>query len=64
MKPLKVTLAWKFLERIAEYYEFPSAVFLGNRKMFKEKTRKESLRKVFHNFKMRMTALIDEFFPF
>lgn len=40
---LEVTLKWKFLERIAEFYEFPSAVFLGNEKMFNTKTRYEGL---------------------
>ena len=41
---LKVELEWKFLQRIAEFYEFPSAVFLGNAKMFKHKTRSQVLR--------------------
>ena len=43
---LKVEIEWKLLERIAEFYEFPSAVFLGNMKIFpKCKTRRESFRK-------------------
>ena len=41
VKPLKVELEWSLLERIAEYYQFPSAVFLGNKKMFKAKTAEE-----------------------
>lgn len=45
-KKLKIEIEWKLLERIAEYYEFPSAVFLGNVKVFpKAKTRNESWRK-------------------
>lgn len=41
-KPLSIHIDWKFLERIAEYYEFPVAVFLGNKKLFKHKTRSQS----------------------
>jgi len=42
---LKVELEWSFLQRIAEYYEFPSAVFLGNKKVFRTKTRSQALKK-------------------
>ena len=44
---LKVEIEWKLLKRIASYYQFPSAVFLGNMDMFKEKpkTRSQALRK-------------------
>lgn len=46
MKKLKVEIEWKLLERIAKYYEFPVAVFLGNMKAFpKGKTRNEVLKK-------------------
>jgi hypothetical protein len=42
----KITLEWEHLERIAEYYEFPSAVFFTNPKDFpKNKTRNEALIK-------------------
>ena len=46
-KKLKVEIEWKLLERIAEYYQFPSAVFLGNLDIFKHapKTRDEVFRK-------------------
>lgn len=44
-KKFKVEIEWKLLERIAEYYEFPVAVFLGNNKMFKDKTRSKALRR-------------------
>jgi len=45
-KKTKVEIEWKLLERIAEFYEFPTAVFLGNLKIFpKSKTRNESFRK-------------------
>jgi len=29
-----VLIEWKLLEKIAEYYEFPSAVFLMDKKRF------------------------------
>jgi len=45
-KKLKVEIEWKLLERIAEFYEFPSAVFLGNMKIFpKCKTRNKLFKK-------------------
>ena len=44
-KKLKVEIEWKLLARIAEYYQFPSAVFLGNMKMFRHKTRSKAWRK-------------------
>jgi hypothetical protein len=43
-KPLKVEIEWKHLQRIAEYYQFPSAVFLSDLKLFTHKTRHESLK--------------------
>ncbi len=45
IKRLKVEIEWKLLERIAEYYQFPSAVFLGNKKMFRHKTRNQAFKK-------------------
>ena len=40
----KVELELKLLKRIANYYEFPLAVFFGNEKLFKnKKTRNISL---------------------
>jgi len=33
------------LRRIAEYYEFPLAVFFSDKSIFKHKTRSETLRK-------------------
>ena len=44
--PVEVTIKWSLLERIAEYYEFPSAVFLlKDRSAFPEnvRTRKENI---------------------
>ena len=41
----KVEIELKLLNRIAEYYEFPLAVFLGNLKIFKHKTRNQALRR-------------------
>jgi len=44
--PLKIEVEWKLLERISKFYEFPSAVFLGNMKVFpKCKTRNELFMK-------------------
>ena len=43
---LRVEIEWKLLKRIAEFYEFPAAVFLGDIQIFpKCKTRNESFRK-------------------
>lgn len=45
-EPLKkLEVEMKLLERIAEYYEFPLAVFFGNVKMFGDRTRNVALRK-------------------
>lgn len=33
-KPFKIEIEWKYLEKIAEFYEFPVAVFLGHEKIF------------------------------
>ena len=45
-KKLKIEVEWKLLERIAEFYQFPTTVFLGNLKVFpKRKTREDSFRK-------------------
>ena len=35
-KDFEVKISWQLLEKIANYYEFPCAVFLGNKKMFKK----------------------------
>ncbi|MEK6878544.1 MAG: hypothetical protein AABY22_03000 [Nanoarchaeota archaeon] len=57
----KVEIEWKLLERIAEYYKFPIAVFLGNLDVFKNspKTRDEVLRKKVELFD-KIKELIDE----
>jgi hypothetical protein len=44
-EPKIVICDLKLLERIAEYYEFPLAVFFGNERCFPEKTRNEAWRK-------------------
>ena len=46
-KKLEVKIKWEYLQRIAEYYKFPSAVFLCNMKMLPKstETRDEGLRK-------------------
>lgn len=45
--PLKVEIEWKHLEKIAEFYEFPIIVFLGNDGRFppSKLTRNEIIRK-------------------
>ena len=44
-KQLKVTIEWKLLERIAEYYGFPVTVFLHSLMNFpKQKTRDAEIR--------------------
>lgn len=43
-KDFKVEISWKHLESIARYYEFPSAVFLGDGIKLKG-TRKDSLNR-------------------
>ena len=50
-KNFKVEIDWKLLKRIAEFYEFPVAVFLGNKKMFKGKTRGDYFRKKLERIK-------------
>jgi hypothetical protein len=42
-EPVEITLKWEWLQRIAEYYEFPTAMFFGNIEMLKNhpKTRTE-----------------------
>ena len=50
-KNFKVEIDWKLLERIAEFYEFPVVVFLGNKKMFKSKTRENYFRKKLEKIK-------------
>lgn len=47
-KPLKIEIEWEYLQRIAEFYKFPSAVFLVDKKNFpksKAITRDKSLIK-------------------
>lgn len=44
-KKQMVEVEAKQLQRIAKYYQFPSAVFWGDSKLFRHKTRDESLRK-------------------
>lgn len=43
---LKVEIEWELLERIAAYYEFPVAVFLGDIRMFRNKTKNKTRNKV------------------
>ena len=44
-KKLKVEIEFSLLEKIAKFYQFPVAVFLGTAKMFKVKTREEYYKK-------------------
>jgi len=59
--PLKVTIEWKLLERIAEYYEFPSTVFVGNVEVFEHKTRNEAIFKMAKKYeKIRDLVMRDD----
>ena len=44
-KDIEVKIKIKLLEKIAKFYQFPVAVFLGTAKMFKVKTREEYYKK-------------------
>jgi len=46
----KVELDFDLLKRIAEYYEFPLAIFFGSKSAFKYKTRKLALSGKVHAF--------------
>ena len=61
-KVKEIVIRINLLERIAEYYEFPFAVFLGSEKMFKAKTRAKSILKKNREFEIRLIELIDEYF--
>ena len=50
-KPLEVTIRWSHLERIARYYQFPSAVFLAPTKVFSSTTREQALRNQLNKIK-------------
>ena len=52
----------KLLERIAEYYEFPMAVFFSNTKAFKGKTRIESKLKKIKEFEKKLKELMEDYF--
>ena len=39
-----IKIEWELLERIADYYQFPVAIFLADIKVFKNKTRNEALQ--------------------
>jgi hypothetical protein len=46
-EPVEITLKWEWLQRLAEYYEFPTAMFFGTIEMLKNKskTRTEELER-------------------
>lgn len=58
----KVSIDLELLERIAEYYEFPLAVFFSDIKCFKHKTRKESKLKRIKDFEKELNDLFKEYF--
>jgi len=63
-KPLTVTIRWSCLERIAEYYEFPSAVFLLGEDNWKEhpRTRNQELHLKSQEFKKKLDDLVEEYY--
>jgi len=59
-----VTIEFDVLRRIANYYEFPLAVFLWSPKNIKRQlkgTRRNSRRETMLKYKNRFTQLFDEF---
>ena len=54
-----VEIEFSRLKRIAEYYEFPVAVFLAD--TFPEGTRKESIIRKLEQFKEAINKVMDEF---
>lgn len=63
-KDFKIEIKWSVLQRIAEYYQFPVAVFLGDGilQRMKEKTRQESLVKKARDFGNEIKDLVREFY--
>jgi hypothetical protein len=61
-KTKKVMIDLNLLERIAEYYEFPFAVFFSDIKSFKNKTRTESKLKRIKDFENKLAQLFNEYF--
>ncbi|MBM4137821.1 MAG: hypothetical protein FJ241_13490 [Nitrospira sp.] len=58
----KVSIEWRLLQRIAEYYQFPSAVFLMPFKNFpKEKTREDGVLNNANEFREKLNALFEEY---
>ena len=55
----KAEISYKRLGMIADYYEFPMAVFFADRIPFKG-TRKESLQKKIGEIKKRFNDLLEE----
>lgn len=58
----KVEIDLKLLERIAEYYEFPLAVFFGNEKCFTTKRRGDFLIVRAKEFQEKLNALVEEYY--
>lgn len=60
-KPLKVELDFEFLKIIANYYDFPVAVFLAGKNAFsyKPKTRKDYYEKIAEKYE-RIKDIVGE----
>lgn len=58
-KEVVVELKWKWLEQIAKYYEFPTAVFLLSNTKLKG-TRKDSIRKMIEAYSKKINEATDE----
>jgi methylglyoxal synthase len=62
-KDFDITVKWSLLQRVAEYYQFPVAVFLGSAEMLpKERTREESFAKRYKEFAEKVKLLTEEYF--
>ena len=63
-KDVKIEVKWSVLERIAQYYQFPVAVFLGDGilQRIKEKTRQEAFIKKAKEFEREVRELVEDFY--
>ena len=62
-KPVKVEVEWAVLERIAQYYQFPTAVFLfkDTKGVFIEPTRDEAVLKQMKELRAKLNDLFEQY---
>jgi methylglyoxal synthase len=62
-KDFDITVKWSLLQRVAEYYRFPVAVFLGSAETLpKEKTTEESVANRYREYVEKVKLLTEEYF--